>query len=156
MRPPMAVVQTFLKTLADEKFVVPICTAMGFAHVLRLTQCDQHLVQLLIGPLRRVRVLLVPGTVIVGFLVNIPVISQTSTAVTVGFVLLPLLRASGISPVTSGAALLLGSSVGGELLNPGAPEFGTIAAVAGLTPKEIVAWILPYNLLCLAVTTMTF
>ena len=43
--------------------------------------CDQHLVHLLVEPLRRVRIFLIPGAVLVGFLVNIPVISQTSTAV---------------------------------------------------------------------------
>jgi DcuC family C4-dicarboxylate transporter len=124
---PMVIVQTFLATLADEKFVVPICCAMGFAYVLRHTQCDRHLVHLLVDPLRRVRALLIPGTVLVGFLVNIPVISQTSTAVTIGAVLIPLLLAARISPITVGAALLLGSSIGGELLNPGAPELRTTA-----------------------------
>ena len=41
-------------------------------------------------------------------------------------------------------------------LRPGAPEFGTIAEATGLAPKQIVAWILPYNLLHLAVTTALF
>jgi DcuC family C4-dicarboxylate transporter len=124
---PMQIARTFLSTLVAEKFVVPICCAMGFAHVLRLTECDKHLIQLLIQPLRRMRPLLIPGGVIVGFLINIPVISQTSTAVCLGAVLIPLLRAAGISPVTSAAVVLLGASIGGELLNPGAPEINTIA-----------------------------
>ena len=38
---------------------------------------------------------------------------------------IPILRAARISPVIVGAALLLGSSVGGELFNPGAPELRT-------------------------------
>ncbi len=115
----MAVVQMFLKTFSDERYVVPICTAMGFAYVLRYTGCDRHLVHLLMKPVQRVRVLLIPGTVVVGFLVNIPVVSQSSTAVTIGTVVVPVLLAARFSPVTVGAALLLGSSVGGELLNPG-------------------------------------
>src|SRR5262245_44584855 len=78
------IVQSFLATLSREQFVLPICSAMGFAHVLRYTGCDQHLVHLLVEPLRRVRFFLVPGTVVVSFLVNIPIISQTSTAATVG------------------------------------------------------------------------
>jgi DcuC family C4-dicarboxylate transporter len=85
-----------LQTFSDERFVVPICTAMGFAHVLRYTQCDRHLVHLLVRPLRHARSLLVPGTVVVGFLVNMPIVSQTSTAVTIGL----------------GGALFRGSSVG--------------------------------------------
>ena len=122
-----AVARQFFLTLTNEQFVVPICCAMGFAYVMRLSECDQHLVQLLVKPLRRIRVLLIPGAVLVGFLVNIPVVSQTSTVVAIGSVLVPLLRAARISPLTTGAALLLGCSIGGELLNPGAPEFRTIS-----------------------------
>jgi DcuC family C4-dicarboxylate transporter len=121
------VVRTFLATLSKEQFVVPLCTAMGFARVLRHTGCDRHLVLLLASPIRRVRPLLVPGAVIVGFLINVPIISQAGTVVTVGPVLLPLLRAAGVSPVTAGAALLLGTSIGGELLNPGAPELQSVS-----------------------------
>ncbi len=36
--------------MTNEKTVVPICTAMGFAYVLRLTQCDRHLTHLLLTP----------------------------------------------------------------------------------------------------------
>ena len=37
------VIRTFLVTLSSEQFIVPICSAMGFAQVLRLSGCDQHL-----------------------------------------------------------------------------------------------------------------
>ena len=121
------VLRVFLATFSNEKFVVPICTAMGFAHVLKHTGCERHLILLLVRPLRRVRGLLVPGVVAVGFLVNIPLVSQTSTAVCLGAVVVPLMRASGYSMATIGACLLLGASVGGELLNPGAPELLTVA-----------------------------
>src|SRR2546421_7830742 len=66
---PMLILRKFLSTFADEKFVVPICTAMGFAYVLRHTGCEQHLVQLLVQPLRRRPALLIPGTVLVAFCV---------------------------------------------------------------------------------------
>ena len=104
------VVRQFFLTLTNEQFVVPICCAMGFAYVMRLSACDQHLVHLLVKPMERVRVLLIPGAVLVGFLVNIPVVSQTSTVVTIGAVIVPLLRAGRISPLTIGSALLLGST----------------------------------------------
>jgi DcuC family C4-dicarboxylate transporter len=138
-----AVIREFLATFSNEKFVVPICTAMGFAYVLRHTGCERHLVLLLIKPLRSVRGLLVPGIVAVGFLVNIPVISQTSTAVCIGPVVVPLMRAAGYSMATIGACLLLGSSVGGELLNPGAPELLTIFDRTGVSPTEQTQRYLP-------------
>jgi DcuC family C4-dicarboxylate transporter len=151
-----AVVRTFLATLSREQFVVPICSAMGFAHVLRLTQCDRHLVHLLVGPIRRVRAFLIPGAVLVGFLVNVPVISQTSTAVAVGPVLVPLLRAGGLSNVTVGSALLLGASLGGELLNPGAPELRTVSSALGVPATDCVAQVAPLLLVQLAVATILF
>lgn len=163
-----AVVRKFLVTLSDERFIVPLCTAMGFARVLRQTGCDRHLVVLLAAPLRRVRVLLVPGTVLVGFLVNVPVISQTGTVVTIGPVLLPLLRAAGVSPVTAGSALLLGTSIGGELLNPGAPELQTISkdvstaqsepgsAKTPASAKAVVAHSLPLLVVHLTTATLLF
>jgi DcuC family C4-dicarboxylate transporter len=130
---PEAIVQKFLTTLVSERFVLPITCALGFVHVLRQTGCDRHLVHLLVRPLLRVRVLLIPGTIVVAALVNGVVISQMSTAVLVGAVLVPLLREARISPVTIGAALLLGSSLGGDLLNPGAPEVRTVSEAARVT-----------------------
>lgn len=148
-----AVVREFLGTFANEKFVVPICTAMGFAYVLRHTGCERHLVLLLVTPLRTVRGLLVPGVVLVGFLVNIPVISQTSTAVCIGPVLVPLMRAAGYSLATTGACLLLGASVGGELLNPGAPELLTIFDKTEVpTVVQAETYLLPLVLTQLAVS----
>ena len=136
--PLATVVREFLGTFSNEKFVIPICSAMGFAYVLRYTGCECHLVLLLVKPLRSVRWLLVPGVVLVGFLVNIPVISQTSTAVCIGPVVVPLMRAAGYSMATIGACLLLGASVGGELLNPGAPELLTIFDRTGTpTPQQV-------------------
>src|SRR5207237_7164991 len=105
--------------------VVPSGSAMVFAHCLRHTGCDRHLILLLSRPLLRVRPLLIPGAVLVPFVVNISVISQAGTAVAVGTVLVPLLRAARLSPLTIAAALALGSSLGGEQLNPGAPEVNT-------------------------------
>jgi C4-dicarboxylate transporter, DcuC family len=165
---PQQILKVFFKTFADEKFLVPICSAMGFAYVLKHTGCDQHLVRLLVRPLTKVRFLLVPGTVVVGFLVNMPIVSQTSTAVTIGTVVIPVLHAARVPPITIGAALLLGSSIGGELFNPGAPELRTTVTESqkaaqnlGLPSEKFneelcVERIMPLNLLGLAVATAVF
>src|SRR5439155_2465390 len=94
--------------------------------------------------------------VLVGFLVNIPIISQTSTAVAIGAVLVPLLRAARISAVTTGAALLLGSSLGGELLNPGAPELITVSTRLKVEPSACVVSNAPLLLLHLVTATLLF
>lgn len=133
------VVRTFLDAFSSEKYVIPICTAMGFAYVLKHTGCDIQLVNLLMVPIRRVRFLLIPGVVLSGFIVNIPVVSQTSTAVCLGTVVVPLMRAAGASPIAIGASLLLGASVGGELLNPSAVELLAVKAKTG-TDLRVLSW----------------
>ena len=156
------VAATLLATFSDEKFVVPICTAMGFAYVLRHTECDQHLVRLLTHPLRSARVVLVPGVVLAGFLVNVPVISQTSTVVCLGAVVVPLMRAARMTDRTIGASMLLGASIGGELLNPGAPELNTVAQQLTkdfgreVSPTEIVPAVQKLVFIHLALTTVLF
>lgn len=135
---PLSVIRPFMASFVDPKTVVPICFAMGFAFVLKETGCDQHLVHLLIVPLRRARLLLVPGTVLVGFVVNIPVVSQTGTAASVGPVLIPLLFAMRVAPAAAGAALLLGCSIGGELMNPGGTQYGAITkGIANVTGRNV-------------------
>ncbi len=155
---PEMIAQKFLTTLVNEQFAVPIGCCLGFVYVLRQTGCDEHLVRLLVRPIQRVRPLLIPGTVLIGAFVNVPVISQTSTAVLVGTVLVPLLRAAQISPITLGSALLLGSSIGGEILNPGAPEVRTVsqASEVALSPHNWVARALPLLLVELTVATAVF
>jgi DcuC family C4-dicarboxylate transporter len=152
------VVQKFLSTLTNEQFVIPIGCSLGFAYMLRQTGCDRHLVHLLVRPIRHVRPLLVPGTIVIAACLNVPVVSQTSTAVLVGTVLVPLMRAADISPVTTGAALLLGSSIGGELLNPGAPEVRTVreASAGSLSASSWVAHVAPLFLVELGVATTVF
>src|SRR4051794_8738022 len=157
------VVRTFLTTLSSEQFVIPICTAMGFAQVLRHSGCDRHLIHLLVRPIERVRPLLIPGAVVIGFVVNASVISQASTAVAVGTVLVPLLRSARLTPITIGAALLLGSSLGGELVNPGAPELNTVANEVNevthtkdFDSTKIVEHVWPLLLVQLAIGTSLF
>ncbi|MFO0880091.1 MAG: C4-dicarboxylate transporter DcuC [Gemmataceae bacterium] len=153
---PLEVVQAFLRYFTDEQFLLPIGCCMGFAHVLRSTGCDQHLVHLLLAPVRRIRSLLIPGVVLVGVLVNIPIISQSSTAVAVGSVLVPVLSAARLSPVTIGASLVLGSSIGGELVNPGAPELRSVSSACNTSAIACIEHTWPLLLIHLAVTIPLF
>lgn len=132
--------------MTNEKTVVPICTAMGFAFVLRLTECANHLTHLLLVPLRYTRTLLIPGGIIAAYIVNSAIISQSSTAAIVGTVLLPLLLAANIQPIIAGSLLLLGSSMGGELFNPGAVEIGKLAELTKVPATTLVAQVMPVNL----------
>src|SRR5205807_6411238 len=67
-----------------------------------------------------------------------------------------LLLTAGISRQTSGAMLLLGGSMGGELLNPAAVEVTAIKTVTGLEAHQIIQKILPYNLLACGTALLMF
>ncbi len=147
---------TFLQGLADPTSVVPICSAMGFAYVIKAFGCDQELVKALFRPLLSARFLAVPGTILIGFVVNITIISQTSTSLAVGTVLIPLLRTLGLRGVIIGSSLVLGASIGGELLNPGAPELVAIAGKLGVKPTSLTPEIAKVVFIHLAVAMMLF
>jgi DcuC family C4-dicarboxylate transporter len=146
----------FARQMVSPASVLPICSAMGFAYVCKLTGCDAHLVHLLCTPLRHVRWLLIPGGIAVAFFVNSAIVSQTSTIAVVGPVLIPLLVAAGISRQTAGALLLLGGSMGGELLNPAAVEVTTIGNITGVKGTDIIAHLFPYNMLASGTALVVF
>jgi DcuC family C4-dicarboxylate transporter len=116
---PLVVFDEFLKEMGNGKTIGPICSAMGYAWVLRATGCDQAMVRLLLAPTRRIRWLLIPAGCAVGFVTNIAITSQTASAAAVGPILVPLMLAAGYSPVVAAATLVLGCSGGGSLFNPG-------------------------------------
>jgi C4-dicarboxylate transporter, DcuC family len=147
-----AMLAKLVAEMANPGTVVPICSAMGFAYVLRFTGCDAHLVRCLVRPLQKVRVLLMPGGILAGYLINTTIVSQAGTAAVLGPILIPVLRAGGLGPVSAGAILLVGSSMGGELFNPGAVEMRKLAELTGLSGAEVVGQSVWLNLMaCTAV-----
>ncbi len=142
---PLAVADTFTKGMITG-MVAPICAAMGFAAIMNATGCDKHLVHLLLAPVRRFRFVVLPGGILVAYLVNMAVPSQTSTAAALGPILVPLLMASGYSAAVAGAALILGASFGGDLLNPGAQDVQAIAGVVSLSAPELSARVIPASI----------
>jgi DcuC family C4-dicarboxylate transporter len=116
---PLAVFDVFLAEMGNGKTIGPICSAMGYAFVLKATGCDRELVQLLLAPARRAWWLLIPGGCVTGFVMNIAITSQTACAAAVAPILVPLMRAAGFPGAIAGATLVLGCSGGGSLYNPG-------------------------------------
>ena len=143
---PLSLADTFTRAMVSG-MVAPICAAMGFATVLSATGCDRHFVQLVLGPVRRFKWLALPGGILAAYFVNMAIPSATSTAAALGSILVPLLLVGGWSPATAGAALVLGASFGGDLLNPGSQDIQTVAAMARLPAAALSAKIVPASAL---------
>lgn len=124
---PGAVFRKTAETLADAKFLLPICSAMGFAYVVRETGCVDAMVRMLVSPILRAPKLLLPGSAAIALVVNMAIPSQTSTLAAVGPLTIPLLARAGAGAAAAGTALVLGASVCGALLNPGVAEVVAVA-----------------------------
>ncbi len=133
--------------MANAGTVVPICAALGFAFVLRLTECDQHLVRLLVRPLERVRH--APGSR--RDRRGLPDQHDDREPGRHGGGPRPdldsALGAGGLSAVSAGSVLLLGSSMGGELFNPGSVEMRKLSGLTGLSSTRVVGQSARLNLL---------
>ncbi|MGH8263460.1 MAG: C4-dicarboxylate transporter DcuC, partial [Steroidobacteraceae bacterium] len=140
---PLVIFDTFLAEMGNGKTIGPICSAMGFAWVLRATGCDRAMVRLLLAPTRWIRGLLLPLGCVVGFITNMAITSQTASAAAVGPILVPLLLAAGYSPVVAAATLVLGCSGGGSLLNPGDADLVAIHESSQAPMSQALAAMFP-------------
>ena len=75
-----AAVDAFVKQLVNGGLVPTIVTVMGFGYVMTFTKCSDHLVNLLVKPLARVPVIVIPGAVIITWLLNIVLPSAAGIA----------------------------------------------------------------------------
>jgi DcuC family C4-dicarboxylate transporter len=136
---PLVVLDVFLAEMGNGRTIGPICSAMGYAYVLRATGCDRAMVRLLLAPARRAWWLLIPGACLAGFVANIAVTSQTAVAAAMAPILLPLMRAAGFSAPVAAATLVLGCSGGGSLFNPGDADLVAIHDASGAPMSRALA-----------------
>ncbi|MBL7998399.1 MAG: C4-dicarboxylate transporter DcuC [Candidatus Kapabacteria bacterium] len=153
---PLGIFDTFAEVMGDGKIIGPICSAMGFAFVLRATGCDRNMVRLLLEPVRRVRMLIIPAAAAVGFLTNMAITSQTAAAAAVGPILVPLMLGARFHPAVIGATLVLGCSSGGNLFNPGEPDVVTIQQNTSAQTAHVIQTILVPELAAFAVIILVF
>lgn len=134
---PLEAIDAFAKAMVNPGLVTVILTVMGFAYVMKLTQCDAHLVHMLAGMLRKCRPILIPGTVIVTFLINIALPSAAGCAAAVGAIMIPTLISAGIHPAIAGAAIFAGTF--GSVLSPGATHNPFVAKLANMDVLSVIA-----------------
>ena len=130
-----AAVDAFVKQLVNGGLVPTIVTVMGFGYVMTFTKCSDHLVNLLVKPLARVPVIVIPGAVIITWLLNIVLPSAAGIAA-VGVLLIPALIALKVRPVMAAAAVFIGTW--GSVVSPGLMFNPQIADIA-FKAKEIPA-----------------
>ena len=134
---PMAAVDAFSKAMVNPGLVTVICTVMGFAFVMKLTKCDAHLVHLLAGILGRFRMILIPGTILVTFMINIALPSAAGCGAAVGAIMIPTLIGAGVHPIMAACAVLAGTW--GSVFNPGSAHVPVIAKLGNTDVMTVIA-----------------
>ena len=134
---PMVALDSFASRMTTGGLITAICSVMGFAFVMKVTKCDQHLVNLVVGFLTKFRVILIPGATIATFAINIALPSAAGAAAAVGAIFIPILIAAGVSPAIAGAAVLAGTF--GSMLSPGLSHNPFIAELAGVEVMDVIA-----------------
>lgn len=140
MKPLMALDQ-FAKMMTTPTLGQSILSAMGFACLLSITTCDKHLVQLLVRPLKKLGLFLIPTCTLVTLLINTAIPSAGGCAAAVGATLIPVMIRSGISPAGAAASVLAGTI--GSYLNPGSPHQVLIGSYIGMSSMEVILASMP-------------
>lgn len=128
--------EAFVKSMTVAGLISVILPVMGFAAVMELTGCDRHLVKMLTDPLIKVRPLLVPGAMLVTYLINTALPSAAGCTAAVGVVLIPVMMAAGIHPAMAAAAVLAGTW--GSVWSPGSPHPAVIAKAANVSVMDVI------------------
>ena len=126
----------FTKSMTTAGLISVILPVMGFAAVMELTGCNGHLVKMLTDPLLKVRMVLVPGAMLVTYLINTAISSAAGCTAAVGVILIPAMMAAGIHPAMAGAAVFAGTW--GSVFSPGSPHPAMIAKIANVSVIDVI------------------
>ena len=146
---PMAALDAFAKSMTSAGLIMAICSSMGFAYVMKYTQCDTHLVHLLTKPLGGLKFFLIPVATVITFFINIAIPSAAGCAAAVGATLIPVLKSAGVRPATAGAAILAGTF--GSMMSPGSSHSAMISEMSKLTITEVNLSHAPYTMIAGAI-----
>ena len=130
-------IDAFAKAMVNSGLVPVICTVMGFAFVMKYTECDKHMVQLLTGSITKMKTVLIPATVMITFAINIALPSAAGCSAAVGAILIPALLRAGVHPAIAGSAVLAGTY--GGVLSPGSAHPPMIAGLAKIDVMSVIA-----------------
>ena len=127
----------FVKELTNPGLVPTICTVLGFSYVMEYTKCTEHMVYFISAGLKKMTKIIIPGAVIITFLINIALPTAAGCAAAVGALLIPALIRAGIHPAMAGSAIFLGTW--GSALSPGLMFNPQVAQLAGEDVMTVIA-----------------
>ena len=133
---PLMAFQQFDKSMTNGSLIIAICSALGFAAVISLTKCDVHLVVLLMRPLKRLGLLLLPACMVVTSIISTAIPSMAGLSAAVAPTMVPILVRSGFHPALAAASV--GACMVPAYLNPGVSHNPFVAKLAGMDVMQFI------------------
>lgn len=133
---PMIAFQQFDKSMTTGSLIIAICSALGFAGVISLTKCDVHLVTLLLRPLKKLGLLLLPACMVVTSAISIAIPSMAGLSAAIGPTMIPIMIRAGFRPAAAAAAVA--GCMMPAYLNPGVSHNPFIAKLANIEAMEFI------------------
>ena len=156
---PMAALNAFVANMTNKSLITAICSSMGFAAVIAITRCDVHFVGLMVKPLGRLGIFLLPFCMLIASCVAIAIPSAAGCAAALGPTMIPLMVRAGFHPAIAGAAII--GSISPSTLSPGSSHNVFIAQLADMKVMDLIVSFTPEILTVCAlniilVTAMVF
>jgi DcuC family C4-dicarboxylate transporter len=149
---PMASLNAFAKNMTNGGLIQAVCSVMGFAMVMRYTECDKHLINFMASGLSKVRPILIPGVVFATYAVNVALPSAAGTAAAAGAIFVPLMMSAGVHPAMAVAAVKCGTY--GSMLNPGLSHNPFVAKIAGISVMDVIGFHYKANIASLVIAAI--
>lgn len=156
---PQTALGAFVANMTNKSLITSICSSMGFAAVIAITRCDVHFVGLMVKPLGRLGIFLLPFCMLIASFVAIAIPSAAGCAAALGPTMIPLMVRAGFKPAIAGAAII--GSITPSTLSPGSSHNVWIAKIADMDVMDLIVQFAPKVLtVCalniLLVTAMVF
>ena len=147
---PLAAINAFTKMLTNSFLVPVIACSMGFACIITFTECDKHFSYFALRYLLKVKLLLVPMSVLLIWLFSNAINSPAGLAAAVAPIIVPVLMRAGIPPAMAAATVLLGTW--GEFTSVSSGLAAVVGSYSGHDVPTLVLKALPASLAGLVVT----
>ncbi len=138
---PMMAFRQFDKSMTNAALIISICSSLGFAACVTMTKCDLHLVSLLIKPLNKLGILLMPCCMIVTGIASLAIGSLSALTAAIGPTLVALMVRAGFRPAMAAAVVI--SSTLPNYWSPGSSDNILVAKLADIPVMEMVTYIAP-------------
>lgn len=156
---PNVALGSFVANMTNKSLIIAICSSMGFAAVIAITRCDVHFVGLMVKPLGKLGIFLLPFCMIVASFVAIAIPSAAGCAAALGPTMIPLMVRAGFKPAIAGAAII--GSIIPSAMSPGSSHNVWVAKISNMEVMDLIVQFAPRILILCAlniimVTAMIF